>query len=66
MTKLKKFFVRIPWHATAIYEIEAKNKKDALQKAFDQGHPSVCCHCSKNLEIDEHNDSVESEVVEYD
>lgn len=53
---MTRYSVMLPYHASVYVEVEAENEEDAIQKAWDDAYPSVCCHCSKHVSIDEAND----------
>lgn len=61
---MKRFLVRIPWHAELLVEVSAKSEKDALSKALENAHTSLCWQCSSNVELGEHNDKCEMFVEE--
>lgn len=56
---MRKFLVTIPWHATHYVEVWANNKKEAIEKGLEEASPYLCCHCSKDICLDEFNSSEE-------
>ena len=50
---MKKWLVSIPITADAMYEVEAETEKDAIQKAYEIGLPSLCNQCANEVEIND-------------
>lgn len=59
----KKYRVFVPLGATAIIEVEADSKEEALEKIYA---PSVCHQCSHDVEVGELYDEDKAEVYEID
>lgn len=59
---MNKYSVSIPWHCSIIIEVEAKNKKAALESAVENAYPSLCCQCSGDIQMCEMNDDCEPDV----
>lgn len=66
MSELKKYSVSIPWHASVIVKVKAKNEKEAAEQALADAYPSLCCHCSNEIYLDEANDDAEIDVMEVE
>ena len=56
---LKKFRVSIPFFCSYFVTVEAEDEKKAVAKAVENAHPSICYHCSNQIEIGEMDDSCE-------
>lgn len=61
---MKTFHVSIPWHCTVFVTVHAEDEYLAKEKALREACASVCCHCSKKVEIGEINLDYEPEVCE--
>jgi len=67
---MKKYRVFLPIFATSIEVVEANSPEEALELA--SGTPSVCYHCSKEVELSEidfetlDNTKLEEMVFELD
>lgn len=61
---MKKYKVYFPWYATVKVEVEAASKKKAIEAAAHKVHASVCCHCSRHIDLGEQNTDVEVDVAE--
>lgn len=59
---MTKYNVALPWHATIWITVEAKNKKEALNIAFNKVCPTLCHSCSKNIDLDEFNLAAEDDI----
>lgn len=49
---MTKYSVSIPYLASAIFEVEAKSKEEALKIAEGMSTPQVCYSCSNHIQID--------------
>ena len=59
---MKEFRVEIPVSSTTTFMVEAEDKEEAVEQAFEQLNSFLCCSCSDVL--DELLDSDEPEVTE--
>ena len=50
---MPRYIVTVPLYASVVREVEAKNQKDAIQKALDEGCPTVCHQCAREIEIND-------------
>lgn len=51
---MPKYSVTIPIYSFMTVEVEADNKKEAINKALDDAMPPCLCHqCSDDLEVGE-------------
>jgi len=48
-----EYYVSIGYYASFNVKVEADSKEEALDKAYDESPPSLCHHCSTNLEVGE-------------
>ena len=48
---MPRYNVTIPLYASVVYEVEAKNKKEAIERALDEGCPTLCHQCAHEVEI---------------
>ena len=46
-----KFQVAILWDATTLHDVEASDEAQAIEKAMDDAHVSLCYQCSDELEV---------------
>ena len=62
---MPKYNVYIPVDAGANIEVEAESKKEAIEKAFDEGCPNLCHYCARELEVNDfsHTASVDDSNV---
>jgi len=54
---MKKFSVTIPVHATATITVEAEDKQNAIIDAHNEGVPSLCHYCARELEVNDFIDN---------
>ena len=63
-----KYRVHVPYVAYKVFDVEASNKKDAEEKAFDENdiesNLSLCWECSKMFDTDPEIREGEIEVEE--
>ena len=50
---MKKWCVSIPINASAIFTIEAETEEEAIQKAYEEGVPTICHYCSDYVDIED-------------
>jgi len=54
---MDNYKVFIPIGATAMIDVEADSKEEAIRKAIEEiGNPSICHQCSNEIEIGEFYD----------
>jgi len=53
---MPKWFYMQPIHADCIGYVEADTREEAEKLAFDDMHMSVCCQCSKHIQIGDASD----------
>ena len=58
-----KYRIFVPVGATAILEVEADSKEEALEQIYA---PSVCHQCTRDVELGELYDEDEAEIHEID
>lgn len=49
---MRKYSVSIPYNCSVIVEVTAKNKQEAVRKAYDNVDDVLCCSCSEHMQID--------------
>ncbi len=59
---MAKYSVIIPWYCSVTINVEAETKEAALKKAVEQAHPSLCHHCSREIEMGDMVDHADIEV----
>ena len=56
---MKKWSVNIPIYASANYnDIVAETEEEAIEKAYQKGIPTLCHHCSHEIEVGEYADGI--------
>lgn len=60
--KMKRYSVSIPYFASVIVQVNAKNKKDAIQQAYEDAYADLCHSCADTVEMGEADDSLEPTV----
>ena len=61
---MKRYLVTIPFPASITIQVEAKNKKEAIDKAGDIAHVRVCYRCAREVEIGDFDwDNAEADEV---
>lgn len=66
MSRMKTFFVSVPIFASTGVTVQAKNKEEAIEKAMDEIHPSLCWQCSQKLSTDGDGDWDNAEADEVE
>lgn len=67
MSKKKKTYnVALPYYATVFVQVEASSREEAIEKAIEEASPSICCHCAREIELDEYNSDVEPSAYTVD
>lgn len=49
---MRTYGVIVPWFASVYVEVQAKNKKEAMEKALKDAHASLCHQCSGDINMD--------------
>lgn len=47
-----KYSVCVPWFASVLVMVEAKDKKEAMEKAMMEAYPGLCYQCSGDINMD--------------
>jgi hypothetical protein len=63
---MPKYGVSIPIYASAYVEVEADSEEEAIEKAEESYHVSLCHQCAREVEIGEFDDSASSEAYLLD
>lgn len=64
---MKKFNVIVPIGATAMFEVEAETKEEAIKQVLENEYPpSVCHQCTKEVEIGEFYNEDKAEAYEVE
>ena len=64
--RMKKWHVTIPLGASALVIVEAETKEEAIEKAINEGVPTVCHSCYEEVELGEFYDEDKAEAVELE
>lgn len=67
MSDIKKYSVTIMIDACTTIEVEAATIEEAVEAAYSEVDISICCHCSRHINIGDHlgtvvHDSERNEV----